>query len=88
MKSIHTAARAGVMSAILAGCLVAHAQQADTNSTCGNVGLRPLPRFEQDLKSNHGGPWAGMPTFGLTPTAPTSASPPIWSYHQAPVGSG
>ena len=63
MKSIHTAARAGVMSAILAGCLVAHAQQSDTNSICGNVGLRPLPRFEQDLKSNHGGRWAGLPTF-------------------------
>ena len=63
MKSIHTAARAGVMSAILAGCLVAHAQQSDTSSTCGNVGLRPLPRYEQDLKSNHGGSWAGMPTF-------------------------
>ena len=51
------------MSVFLYGCLGAHAEQADTNSTCGNVGLRPLPRFEQDLKSNHGGSWAGLPTF-------------------------
>lgn len=27
------------------------------------VGLRPLPRFAADLKSNHGGSWAGLPTF-------------------------
>jgi len=31
--------------------------------THGLVGLRPLPRTEADNKSNHGGPWAGMPTF-------------------------
>ena len=30
---------------------------------CGYVGLRPLPRYAQDLKTNHGGPWAGLPTF-------------------------
>jgi len=29
----------------------------------GLVGLRPLPRTEKDNRSNHGGPWAGMPTF-------------------------
>lgn len=63
MKSIYTATRAVVISVFLYGCLVAHAEQADSNSTCGNVGLRPLPRFEQDLQSNHGGSWAGLPTF-------------------------
>lgn len=29
----------------------------------GLVGLRPLPREVADNKSNHGGSWAGMPTF-------------------------
>ena len=29
----------------------------------GLVGLRPLPRTVADNKANHGGPWAGMPTF-------------------------
>lgn len=29
----------------------------------GLVGLRPLPRFEADLATNHGGSWAGLPTF-------------------------
>ncbi len=31
--------------------------------THGLVGLRPLPRTEADLKSSHGGPWAGLPTY-------------------------
>ncbi len=31
--------------------------------THGYVGLRPLPRYEADLKSNHGGPWTGLPTY-------------------------
>jgi hypothetical protein len=29
----------------------------------GLVGLRPLPRDEADCKTDHGGPWTGMPTF-------------------------
>lgn len=29
----------------------------------GLVGLRPLPRDERDHKSNHGGSWAGTPTY-------------------------
>lgn len=53
---------AGVL-VVLSSCLGAHAAQTDTNRTCGYVGLRPLPRYEADLKSNHGGPWTGMPTF-------------------------
>lgn len=31
--------------------------------THGLVGLRPLPRTAADHKSNHGGSWAGTPTF-------------------------
>ena len=51
------------IAVMLSSCLAAHALQTDPNRTCGYVGLRPLPRYEADLKSNHGGPWAGMPTF-------------------------
>ena len=29
----------------------------------GWVGLRPLPRDERDHKANHGGSWAGTPTY-------------------------
>ncbi|MDP6678031.1 MAG: hypothetical protein QGG72_03955, partial [Verrucomicrobiota bacterium] len=35
----------------------------ETDRPHGYVGLRPLPRYAKDLKSNHGGSWAGMPTF-------------------------
>lgn len=31
--------------------------------TNGLVGLRPLPRTAADLGNNHGGPWAGCPTY-------------------------
>ncbi len=48
---------------MLSSCVAAHALQTDPNRTCGYVGLRPLPRYEADLKANHGGPWAGLPTF-------------------------
>jgi len=43
--------------------LSAPAEADDLNRQCGSVGLRPLPRNAQDLQSNHGGPWAGLPTF-------------------------
>ncbi len=57
-------------SAVLA-CLVAFlvtasgiaAEAPAATAEHGLVGLRPLPRTEVDLKSNHGGPWTGMPTF-------------------------
>jgi len=36
----------------------------EVNSHCGYVGLRPLPRTkEMDHGHNHGGSWAGTPTF-------------------------
>ena len=35
----------------------------ETDRPHGYVGLRPLPRYAKDLKSKHGGSWAGMPTF-------------------------
>ncbi|MEN1680531.1 MAG: hypothetical protein AAGJ46_13145 [Planctomycetota bacterium] len=41
----------------------AAAEQADAQRQAGYVGLRPLPRTAPDLKSTHGGPWAGLPTF-------------------------
>jgi len=44
-------------------CLTLPHANAETKRTSGLVGLRPLPRNESDLKSNHGGSWAGMPTF-------------------------
>jgi len=41
----------------------ARAAEPDTSRACGYVGLRPLPRYESDLKLNDGGLWAGLPTF-------------------------
>ena len=52
-----------VMPLMLSGGLGMHAGETGMNRRCGYVGLRPLPRYEADLKSNHGGPWAGLPTF-------------------------
>ena len=48
---------------MLLGCLGVQAEQPEVNSSHGYVGLRPLPRNAADLKANHGGSWAGMPTF-------------------------
>lgn len=44
---------------------VAAAEEASdqTKPKHGLVGLRPLPRDERDHKSNHGGSWAGTPTY-------------------------
>lgn len=44
-------------------CSWSAAQQADKELAHGYVGLRPLPRTDADLAANHGGSWAGMPTF-------------------------
>jgi hypothetical protein len=63
MKRFYTKSRAVVMVAILSGSLGAHAGQTKTQRTCGYVGLRPLPRYEEDLKTDHGGSWAGLPVF-------------------------
>ena len=55
---------AGV-AVLLSSSLGAQASETDTDRTVGYVGLRPLPRYEADLKTNHGGPWTGMPTFDV-----------------------
>ena len=73
MKKFHTRlAKTIVLIIISAVCFTltgsAHALQTDqtgSDRTHGYVGLRPLPRFEADLKTNHGGSWAGMPTFDV-----------------------
>ena len=43
--------------------LSAHAEEKPVYKPHGLVGLRPLPRTVADNKSNHGGPWTGMPTY-------------------------
>ncbi len=63
MRNVYKRAMGVVMPLILFGCLVVHSGKADMTRSCGYVGLRPLPRYAQDLKSSHGGPWAGLPTF-------------------------
>lgn len=57
------------LMAVLLGVLVValgcNAAEVSENAepTHGLVGLRPLPRDERDHKSNHGGSWAGTPTY-------------------------
>ena len=44
--------------------LLSGAESEEGSSTHGLVGLRPLPRTaEMDHGHNHGGSWAGTPTF-------------------------
>jgi hypothetical protein len=61
--NIYMTAMTLAVSALLVGCIGVCAESNDTKKTHGYVGLRPLPRNEADLKANHGGPWAGMPTY-------------------------
>lgn len=64
MNNICKAAIAvGVFAMMMSSGFGAPADPTDPDRTCGLVGLRPLPRFEADLKSTHGGSWAGLPTF-------------------------
>jgi len=63
MRNVCKRAMGVVMPLILFGCLGVHSGKADMTRSCGYVGLRPLPRYAQDLKRNHGGPWVGLPTF-------------------------
>lgn len=44
-------------------CPLADADEAEAHSSHGMVGLRPIPVDEAGTKHNHGGSWAGMPTF-------------------------
>ena len=55
MKNIYMAMMMVGMPAILSVSLEAHSGQTDGNRPCGYVGLRPLPRYAEDLKGNHGG---------------------------------
>jgi len=63
MRKIFKRAAAALMPFILSACLSAQAAEDEVNRRSGLVGLRPLPRNAQDLKANHGGSWAGLPTF-------------------------
>ena len=54
---------AAAVPVIFLVCIVSSAESGEANRSHGLVGLRPLPRYARDLKSNHGGPWAGLPTF-------------------------
>ncbi|MEM1212613.1 MAG: hypothetical protein AAGI68_09990 [Planctomycetota bacterium] len=51
------------VSIVLLVLMSTHAVSEEMSRTHGLVGLRPLPRTVADLKSTHGGPWAGLPTF-------------------------
>ena len=51
------------IAVVLSGYPGVRAGQTGADPPCGYVGLRPLPRYAEDLQSNHGGPWAGLPTF-------------------------
>ena len=66
-KSVLRTHRIAVMVAGIAVALVVlpgvRAAQTGSARSSGFVGLRPLPRYSKDLKSNHGGSWAGLPTF-------------------------
>jgi hypothetical protein len=54
--------KAGVVSLVV--LVSGHAASGNTNRTHGLVGLRPLPRTQaMDHSHNHGGSWAGTPTF-------------------------
>ncbi|MDD4102767.1 MAG: hypothetical protein PHU80_09095 [Kiritimatiellae bacterium] len=62
-KECHTVLIAA--AALVMSCPgVVHADEADVGISSGNVGLRPLPRTKAiDHSHNHGGSWAGTPTF-------------------------
>lgn len=51
------------LPAVILGCASAAPTPDSSTPKHGLVGLRPLPRTVADNKSNHGGPWEGMPTF-------------------------
>ncbi len=63
LSDCYGAATAAGMSFVLSCCIGGYGAEPAAERTCGYVGLRPLPRHKADLKANHGGPWAGLPTF-------------------------
>ncbi|MEO2040245.1 MAG: hypothetical protein ABGW79_00130, partial [Pirellulales bacterium] len=48
---------------LLLNSVVVSAVVAEESQTHGLVGLRPLPRTEEDWKASHGGSWHGTPTY-------------------------
>ena len=48
---------------LLLNSVVVSAVAAEESQTHGLVGLRPLPRTEEDWKASHGGSWHGTPTY-------------------------
>jgi hypothetical protein len=55
---------AATLSGILLICVKINAASGEPTRAHGLVGLRPLPRTkEMDHSHNHGGSWAGTPTF-------------------------
>ena len=57
------ACAAMMLSLITFGCATTGTMPEDSGPGHGLVGLRPLPRTVADHKSNHGGSWAGTPTY-------------------------
>ena len=48
---------------MLLNCVVVSAVSAEKSQRHGLVGLRPLPRTQEDWKASHGGSWHGTPTY-------------------------
>ena len=48
---------------LMLNCVIASAVSAEESQTHGLVGLRPLPRTQEDWKASHGGSWQGTPTY-------------------------
>lgn len=64
MKTIAHRATVGLLLSILAfGSINMSMASEKKVSKHGLVGLRPLSRDERDHKANHGGSWAGTPTY-------------------------
>ena len=64
MANGYVQAMAVVVSIMLSGCLGVRAEETNMNRQHGLVGLRPLSRSkEMDHGHNHGGSWAGTPTY-------------------------
>ena len=63
---MHIAQSLKVMTTLLWLLLISVISQAvfaEETRTHGLVGLRPLPRTEEDWKASHGGSWHGTPTY-------------------------
>lgn len=61
--SIRNLLGCSLIPVLLMGCANMSATKQTPTKPYGLVGLRPLPRDERDHKSNHGGSWAGTPTY-------------------------